>query len=100
MPESREKMIADIRQFMQKYGGSPEDYYVGVTDDAPISLFVDRAVKERGDTWTYGEATSSQSAQYIEDYCVDRCGTDGGNDGADKGMRFVYIYKKAPHTTP
>jgi len=93
-------VIADIRQFMQTYGGSPEDYYVGVTDDARTSLFLDRAVKERVDTWPYGEATSSESAQYIADYCVNRSGTDGGDDGAGVGMRFVYIYKKAPHTTP
>ena len=100
MPEPREKILVDIRQFMQKHGGSHGDYYVGVTDEVRTSLFIDRAVQECGDTWTYGEATSPQSAQYIGDFCVNRYDTDGGNDGADVGMRFVYAYKKAPHTTP
>ena len=100
MAKTKEELIAAINAYMQKGGGVYKAWYVGISKDAKDRLFNGHSVKENGDWWIYDRAISSTVAREVEDYYVNRMGTDGGTGGGDYTADMVYAYKKAPHTRP
>jgi hypothetical protein len=100
VPKTRDQIIADIRAHIAQGGGGYSKWYVGITKDVDSRLFNHHGVKKSGDWWIYREAYSSESARAVEDYFVNRCGTDGDVGGGDDESTFVYAYKKAAHTDP
>ncbi len=99
MPKSKQKIIDDIKSYMQEHGGDYSDWYVGISKDTNDRLFNGHGVREKG-VWIYRTAESSQTARDIEDYFVNTLGTDGGTGGGDETSNMVYAYKKAIHTNP
>lgn len=93
---TEDQIKKDIKAYMDKYGGPPSSWYVGIASD-PKSRLDEHGAK---DTWIYRTAESSAAARRVEKYFVDEVGTDGGLGGGDKSTKAVYAYKKKPHTNP
>ena len=100
MAQSKQEIIDDIQEYMEKGGGDGSAWYVGISKDARDRLFNGHKVKEEDDWWLYRTASSSQVAREIEDYFVDALDTDGAPGGGDETTDTVYAYKKAAHTDP
>ncbi len=100
MAKTKQEIISLIDAHIQKGGGGYGAWYVGIASDARDRLFSDHRVKEHSDGWIHEPCSSSTVAREIEDYFVNKQGTDGGTGGGDASTDVVYAYKKAPHTDP
>ena len=100
MAKSKQEIISDIKNYIQKGGGGYRSWYVGISKNARDRLFNGHGVNEEDDLWIYRRASSSQVAREIEIYFVSMLGTDGGAGGGDEAADMVYAYKKAAHTNP
>jgi hypothetical protein len=100
MVESKQEIISDFKEHIQKGGGGYSAWYVGISKDARDRLFSGHNVKEKGAWWLYRRASSSQVAREIEDYFANTLGTDGGAGGGDETADMVYAYKKTADTDP
>ena len=99
MAKTKSEVIADIKAYIQEWGGKYSDWYVGIASDAKSRLFNDHAVKEKGgDGWIFRECESSSVARDIEDHFINTLGTDGGPGGGDYTTKSVYAYKKTSYT--
>ena len=99
MAKPNETIIAEIKAFMAKWGGDYSDWYVGIASDPRQRLFNDHTVDEKKDAWIYREAINAEAARTVEEYFINKIGTDGDTGGGDYTTKFVYAYKKASHTT-
>ena len=100
MAKSKQEIINDIKNYIQKGGGGYSAWYVGISKDARDRLFNGHNVREKGDWWIYSQASSAQVAREIEDYFVNTLGADGATGGGDETADMVYAYEKAAHTNP
>ena len=100
MAKSKDEITADILGYIQRNGGSPSAWYVGITDDAHRRLFQEHYVNNEKGVWIYRQAYSSDSARDVEDHFIYIIGTDGGTGGGNDNSDTVYAYKKASHTDP
>lgn len=100
MAAPKQQVIADIRAFIERCRGACRGWYVGIASDPRSRLFGDHGVDEKGDMWIYRECESAVLAREVEEFFVKMIGTDGGLGGGDESTRWVYAYKKAPHTVP
>lgn len=98
MAKSKKTIISEIKEFMKKWGGNYSDWYVGIASDPRKRLFTEHNVDEKKDAWIYRKCDNSDIAREIEEYFVEILGTDGGAGGGDETTKYVYAYKKAPHT--
>jgi hypothetical protein len=99
---SQQQIIGEIEAYICRGGGKYQDWYIGIADD-PIGP-IDEALlfhKVENHRFICLETISQQVAIAVADYFVNILGTDGnlyeGNRG--KPCQFLYIYKKAVHTT-
>jgi len=97
MASDKETIIADIKAYVTKNGGTYSQWYVGIATDARQRLFNDHAVKENGDAWIYSPCGTSSAARAIEKYFLAQ-GMKGGSGGGDEGSGYVYAYRIAGHT--
>lgn len=96
MAKDNKTIINEIVTFINENGDKANSWYTGIASD-PKKRLEEHGVKGG---WIYREAASVEAARLIEAYLVDKVGLDGGGGGGDAGSRFVYAYKKKPHTTP
>lgn len=96
---SVQKAISDIENYMGQVGGYYRDWYVGIASDVRQRLFADHGVREKGDYWIFRDCGTDTAARDAEDYFL-RKGCDGGPGGGDYTTKYVYAYRKAPHTRP
>ena len=92
-----EKIIEEIKAYINECGGGYPDWYVGITSDSDQRLFVDHNVKKKGGAWILFKTSSSIIAREVEKYFIDqktKGGSGGGNDDSD----IVYVYKIMPYT--
>lgn len=97
---SKEQIIKDISDYIKKNEGFPKEWYVGISQDARKRLFEDHWVDEMKHLWVYRKADTNKKAREIEDYFLNKVGTDGGPGGGDTSAKTVYVYKKNSHTNP
>ncbi len=100
MAKTKQEIINEILGHMRLCGGNYRDWYVGISKDPRDRLFNGHCANRPIDSWIYRAASSSLAAREVEDYFVNRLGTDGGPGGGDHNSAFVYAYKKAIHTNP
>ena len=98
MAKLKETIKSEIKHFIKEYGGSYSGWYVGVATYPRKRLFTEHNVDEKNGCWIYREATSSNAAREVEEYFVERLGTDGGTGGGDESTKYVYAYKKTSKT--
>lgn len=99
MKETKEELVSQFNDYMRQVGGRRSDWYVGISKDAKDRLFNGHGVKEVGDNWICGQASSSSDARDVEKFFLD-LGLDGGDGGGDGTADEVYAYKKNIHTRP
>lgn len=100
MPKSKEEIMREIKEYIERCGGGYSEWYVGISKDARKRLFVDHNVNEKEDYSISIPVGSTQVARIVEHYFVSFLGTDGGPGGGDEDADMVYAYKKQPHTDP
>lgn len=98
MAKSKKTIISEIKEHMKKRGGNYSDWYVGIASDPRERLFTEHNVDEKKDAWIYRKCDNSDIAREIEEYFVEILSTGGGAGGGDETTKYVYAYKKAPHT--
>lgn len=95
LPDSR--IVAHIRDYIQKCGGWSSEWYVGIATDVRQRLFGDHNVDEHGGYWIYDQASSEAVARATEAALL-RYGYRGGTGGG-REPRFVYAYKITNYTS-
>ena len=106
-----DKIVVRFVRYIEKCGGDPDEWYVGLTDDAQKALFVDHGVLEGLDAWFYARAVSSVAALSLRAQIMASVGIEGTGDEVNPPPSstpsllstlsdIVYVYKKAPHTRP
>lgn len=81
-------IVERIKQFI---GGNPAgSYYVGITSNPNQRLSAHSVLPGKSISC---EADDIESARLIEDYFVNKFGTDGGSGGGDEKSIFIYCYK-------
>ena len=68
------------------------DFYVGITNDPDVRLFLEHNVSKALGCWTYSEAINDQHAREAEKKLLDQ-GMKGGSGGGDSSSIWVYCYK-------
>lgn len=96
----KDQIIREISAHIKERGGFPRDWYTGISQDAKERLFTDHNVDKEKDAWIFITANSNKEAREIEDYFVNKIGTDGRPGGGDKESKMIYAYKKTPHIEP
>jgi hypothetical protein len=99
MAKPSEIIVMEMLEFIQKEGGHPKTWYVGVTDNAQKRLFDDHQVHYQDDAWIYRTAASEIEAQRVQDYFLDY-GLDGRKKALCSGSCMVYAYRKGISTEP
>jgi len=92
-----QQVVNDIENYMGKHGGGYRDWYVGIASGVRQRLFGDHCVREQGDAWIYRDCGTDAAARSVEDYFHGK-GCDGGPGGGDHTTKYVYAYRKGPHT--
>jgi len=87
--------------YIKEFGGDFEDYFVGISSDPKKALFEYHCVDKEKDPWLYKQALTFSAVQTVQNYFLDRLGTDGlivkmGDENTD----CIYIYKKSSETNP
>ena len=99
MGESKDDIVKEFLDYMDKHGGEYADWYVGISKHAEQRLREEHKVGIF-DPWIYAIANSSNAARDVEDFFINELETDGGTGGGDETSDGVYAYKKATHTVP
>lgn len=99
MPQTNQVIIAEITDFIARWGGRYSEWYAGIAAIPRQRLFNDHNVNEQADGWIYREAYDSNSARTVESYLINSLGMSGDTGGGDYTTKFIYAYKKAHHTT-
>ncbi len=92
-------IISEIHTHIQKQGGKPADWYVGLTSDIAQRLFIHHKVPKKDHWYIYRQALSAIDARVIEKAFLD-WGCDGGPGGGDVDADYVYAYLKTAITEP
>ena len=86
-------------EFIQREGGHPKTWYVGVAADPRGRLFDEHQVHYQVDAWIYRTAASEKEAQHVQDYFMEY-GLDGRKSVLRSGSCAVYAYRKGVITDP
>lgn len=97
---SESVIIKEIEDYIAKWGGTYQSWYVGIAEKPRERLFQDHSVDQQNDRWVYDNADSSLNARNIEKYFIETRGTDGGTGGGDANTTWAYAYRKNNHTNP
>jgi len=98
LPQDKQKIIDDIKEYILKNKGDYNSWYVGVSSDARKILFKEHEVKEKGDRWIYKTVITSEIAREVEKHFLIVLGTHGEIGSGEENARMVYAYRKAMHT--
>jgi hypothetical protein len=100
MPVSNEHIIEQMEAFVSRHGEDWESWFFGVTTDPCDCLVSGHNINIGHDLWMCSEALSAEKALEVKGYFVAGVGVDSDDSLDDAEGRFVYAYKKAPHTRP
>jgi len=99
MAKSSEIIVMEMLEFIQREGGHPKTWYVGITDDPQGRLFDEHQVHCQNDAWIYRTAASELDAQRVQEYFLE-FGLDGRKGALRSGSCSVYAYRKGISTEP
>jgi PAS domain S-box-containing protein len=97
--KSSEIVLMEMLEFIQKEGGQPNTWCVGVTNDPRRQLFDEHQVQYQHDAWIYRTAASDREAQHIQAFFLEY-GLNEGRGVLQSGSRMVYAYRKSINTNP
>lgn len=91
----------DILLYIREFGGTFEDWYVGISSDPLKTLLEEHQLDREKDPWLFKEALSFKAARTVQEYFVTKLHTDGiPVIGGGETMDCVYAYKKSERTKP
>ena len=99
MVKSSEIIVMEILEFIQREGGHPRTWYVGITDDPRRRLFDEHQVHYQDDAWIYQAAASEDEARRVEEYFL-AYGLIGGAGRRLQAPCAVYAYRRSIRTQP
>jgi hypothetical protein len=97
MASDKQTIIAEIKSYMARNGGSYSQWYAGIATDPKQRLFNDHAVNDKSDVWIYHQCASSEVARAIETYFHAQ-GMKGGTGGGDDNTDYIYAYMITRYT--
>jgi hypothetical protein len=111
MSQSTDSIVKRFVRYVERCGGPPDQWYVGVTGDARKRLFRDHGIREKNDAWFYARAVSSSAAREVRRRVMESLGIENDDDAVEMAhptapgllsalSDIVYAYKKGPHTKP
>ena len=102
MPESKQKIISDIENYIKKKENNFPKWYVGITKNVEQRLKEHKVIAS--DLYIHAESENEDSAREIEKYFTEGRApmykTKGAPGGGSKDERtvFVYAYKTTKYT--
>jgi PAS domain S-box-containing protein len=97
--KSSEIILMEMLEFIQKEGGHPQTWCVGVTNDPRRRLFDEHQVHYQNDAWVYRTAASESEAILIQAFFLE-FGLNEVRGDIRSGRRMVYAYRKNIRTNP
>lgn len=94
MPRTKQQIIEDIRTYIERRGGEPGEWHVGVGTNERARLFKDHRVKERGDWWIVRRAESPQVAREAWNDLAGTLKTATSGTSSGNAADFVYAFRK------
>lgn len=92
------QIVADINSHLEKSQKQYySDFYVGITNDIQRRLFDEHKVSEKNGWWIYRQAIDKKTAQYVEEYFLNK-GMKGDTGGGTDDSSFVYCYEITNYT--
>jgi hypothetical protein len=89
----------DIERYIRREGDSPEDWYVGVTENWIARLFSDHRVVDGKTLYIVRKCQNNEMARQVKAALLELM-CDGEQVGQSNKSIFVYAYKKTIDTTP
>lgn len=97
--QDSETIVREIHAHIQKQGGEPSDWYIGITENVEGRLFSYHKVPKKNHWFIFRETFSDADARRIEKAFLD-WGCDGGGGGGNEDATYVYAYLKTSITNP
>ena len=87
--------------YMKEFGGSFNQWYVGVANNPEQVLFSQHNVDREKDYWIFKPALSFRATTTVLQYFREKLKTDGADVGVGSDeMTYVYTFKKSATTIP
>jgi hypothetical protein len=99
LANTEKQVVINIQNHMNKEGGTPFEWYVGITNNPEDALFSRHNVSRLSGKWIYDACFNNQSARNVESYFINTIKTDGGPGGGDTYSLYVYAYRKTTSTS-
>jgi hypothetical protein len=99
MAKSSEIIVMEMLEFIQREGGHPKTWCVGVTNDPRQRLFDEHQVHYQDDAWIYRTAASEGKALHVQAYFLEFSLIEVKGD-LRSGSRMIYAYRKSINTEP
>jgi hypothetical protein len=99
MVKSSEIIVMEMLEFIQKEGGHPRTWCVGITNDPKRRLFDEHQVHYQDDAWIYRATSSEDEARRVEEYFL-AYGLIGGAGRRLLASCAVYAYRRSIRTQP
>jgi len=99
MVKPSEIIVMEMLEFIQREGGHPKIWCIGLTNDPRRRLFDEHQVHYQNDAWIYRTAASEAEALYVQTY-FSQIGLYEVGGELRSGYRMVYAYKKSINTKP
>ena len=92
MPSTKQQILNEIKTHIQGNGGEYSDWHVGVCSNIRHNLSGQAKAKH---LFISRQAYSSYVAAEVQDYFINRLGTNGSIDADTDNADIVYAYKKS-----
>jgi len=99
MAKSSEIIVMEMLEFIQREGGHPKTWCVGVTNDPRRRLFDEHQVHYQNDGWIYRTVASEGEALHVQAYFLE-FGLIEVKGDLRSGSRMTYAYRKSINTKP
>ena len=92
MPNSKQEIIDEFKNFIQRKGGNYSDWYIGLGREPEDLFFHVQNLDDR--CWIYKCIYDPQVARQILDYFINTLGTKETVSSADATADIIYVYKR------
>lgn len=92
MPNSKQEIIDNFKNYIQSRGGNYSNWYIGIACD-PEDLFLQLQNLDN-QCWDYTHIYDPQVARQILDYFINTLGIKETVSSADATADIIYVYKR------
>lgn len=101
MVYSVQQIKFELLAYIKEFGGSFDDWYVGVAADPVGTMTSEHTVDRDDDIWIYKQALTFQACRTVQQYFIDKLNTDGTPVTAGTAdTDCVYMFRKSQRTKP